>query len=525
METVGSSYGRPTRDGCGAVVRFPPHDSNEAHKVPSTVLPDAASLSMRVASAHSARASQRSPLLSIDDVYKLAERTRMRTSLEARHLVLAQRQKTVVGRESVLASRSNTAAFRAPGHTVEGEREESAAPPPPGFVRNVRISFKPLLRPINNNNNNYNYCCCSSFVDCGTCSTDYKQGLLLSRSQTMPAGFSGSAPRGSESSRTEGREAGVCRDCRKLRAESVVSSRMQTGLPPLNLDEKHVTSSALVRRARPDLTPREIQEKLVAGEIATSALILPRRHGRHEKDDDDTKDEDEDEEEREDTHTTNDTPCDPESSKTTGQSHDTDSQGPHRADSHTTRHTPTPGDESSSPTQNPVALLGRLRVTFRNGGATTPLYFMDLRHMNSKIFHGRARRRLKVPGEGTQRTAKTDSRPLWPAFVSPRKCKLIEEPKYRAYFDPPLLAKRKQIPNPAFFAGSDHPYSLPERLPEELQFSGGSMDTIHPDPLLRPSPNSSPPSSFSSSSTTTKPHGSSTTAVAGGDRNTIQPTV
>ena len=50
---------------------------------------------MRVASAHSAKATQQPPQLSVDDVYMLAERTRMRTSLESRHLVLVQTQKMV----------------------------------------------------------------------------------------------------------------------------------------------------------------------------------------------------------------------------------------------------------------------------------------------------------------------------------------------------------------------------------------------------------------------------------------------
>ena len=51
---------------------------------------------MRVASAHSAaQASQQPPQLSVDDVYKLAERTRMRTSLESRQLVLVQTQQKV----------------------------------------------------------------------------------------------------------------------------------------------------------------------------------------------------------------------------------------------------------------------------------------------------------------------------------------------------------------------------------------------------------------------------------------------
>ena len=49
-----------------------------------------------MASAHSGRQSQHAPPeLSVNDVYRLAERTRMRTSLEARQLVLARTQKAV----------------------------------------------------------------------------------------------------------------------------------------------------------------------------------------------------------------------------------------------------------------------------------------------------------------------------------------------------------------------------------------------------------------------------------------------
>ena len=60
---------------------------------------------------------------------------------------------------------------------------------------------------------------------------------------------------------------------------------------------------------------------------------------------------------------------------------------------------------------------------------------------------------------------------LMPMFVSPRKIKEPDEPKYKVYFEPPLLPKRLQTPNPSFFAGSNDEYKLPERLPDVIEFT------------------------------------------------------
>lgn len=97
---------------------------------------------------------------------------------------------------------------------------------------------------------------------------------------------------------------------------------------------------------------------------------------------------------------------------------------------------------------NPLLLLTKVKLNLRRE-ATTPLFFMDLRHMNSKIFQGLVDKSMRPPkaekSGGDNMLLAPPANPLYPTFVSPRKCKLTEEPAYKVYFEPPLLAKRQQV--------------------------------------------------------------------------------
>ena len=42
-----------------------------------------------------------------------------------------------------------------------------------------------------------------------------------------------------------------------------------------------------------------------------------------------------------------------------------------------------------------------------------------------------------------------------------------------------------QVSNPSFFAGSDDPYSLPERLPDVLEFADGKLSITDPSSVMR----------------------------------------
>ncbi|GFS12472.1 hypothetical protein ElyMa_006698500 [Elysia marginata] len=157
--------------------------------------------------------------------------------------------------------------------------------------------------------------------------------------------------------------------------------------------------------------------------------------------------------------------------------------------------------KASLSTKNAFYFLAKLTLKLK-GSTTTPLFFSDLKGMQGKILSGTVDRkaymtlRPEAPGHkknqqelpsrlksavsttstssgksGLSKFGSQLSREFMPSFVSPRKVKLIEEPKYKVYFEPPLLTKRRQIPNPSFFAGSNDEYSLPERLPDVIEFA------------------------------------------------------
>ena len=52
-------------------------------------------------------------------------------------------------------------------------------------------------------------------------------------------------------------------------------------------------------------------------------------------------------------------------------------------------------------------------------------------------------------------------------------------------WNPHQLLYCPQVSNPSFFAGSDDPYSLPERLPDVLEFADGKLSITDPSSALR----------------------------------------
>ncbi|KAI0214681.1 hypothetical protein LSAT2_000192 [Lamellibrachia satsuma] len=63
--------------------------------------------------------------------------------------------------------------------------------------------------------------------------------------------------------------------------------------------------------------------------------------------------------------------------------------------------------------------------------------------------------------------AKSFAELMYPTFVSPRKEKR-KDSYFVAYYEPPVIPKACQNVEPAFFAGTDASYELPDRLPDEL---------------------------------------------------------
>ena len=219
---------------------------------------------------------------------------------------------------------------------------------------------------------------------------------------------------------------------------------MEADFPRLRVSEKNVTTSAIVKRILPDMTQAEIQDKIARGEIARSGLLFPRRlcHGGGGDSDDDSDDSDRDSAHR---LRHNGLHAPPEEGR------DYDSDGSDDRSSKGTysgNRSADPRRGSSRPHSNPLLLLTKVKLNLRRE-ATTPLFFMDLRHMNSKIFQGLVDKSLRPPkaekAGGDNMLLAPPANPLYPTFVSPRKCKLTEEPAYKVYFEPPLLAKRQQV--------------------------------------------------------------------------------
>ena len=241
----------------------------------------------------------------------------------------------------------------------------------------------------------------------------------------------------------------TCDQCRTLRGFHRDAERLQASLPPLHVPEKRITTSALVRRVLPDMTQAEIQDKLASGEISQTNLIFPRRkcHDRNNEKEENMKNYSEDEEGEK----LSSRRLSPDGGEVTS---------PTGSDERRDRHSPaTPPERtagvSGKGSATTLTVLAKMKLRLR-GEATTPLYFTDLKHMNSKIFHGVVGRTMGLPlngrgsGKGGRRrtggsVSASDPSLLWPAFVSPRKVKMLEEPKYRAFYGPPLLPKRQQV--------------------------------------------------------------------------------
>ncbi|KAK3801735.1 hypothetical protein RRG08_033918 [Elysia crispata] len=290
----------------------------------------------------------------------------------------------------------------------------------------------------------------------------------------------------------------------------------------------------VVKRSYPRLSDAEIQDKLARGEIARLSFPWVSRSGQYDDEDSDTirnidscnssrtsdsdkdqnschDDDDDDDEEDKDilhidpgTYRAN-TPL----SRPASSVVDCEKEGIHGSkmvDLTDNKTAATTGGrqqltKASLSTKNAFYVLAKLALKLQ-GSTTTPLFFSDLRGMQGKILSGTVDRKAYMtlrPDAAGQRSNQKDlpsrlksavsttstssgksglsklgsqlSREFMPAFVSPRKVKLIEEPKYKVYFEPPLLTKRRQIPNPSFFAGSTDEYSLPERLPDVIEFA------------------------------------------------------
>ncbi|XP_076445862.1 uncharacterized protein LOC143283503 [Babylonia areolata] len=522
----------------------------------------------------SSSSSSSQPPLRVHDVYTMAESTRARMSQECRQLVLTRTQKLVRNDSGMSRPVSGLCpAVSPPSHAVvaarhitleqeqkEKEDEELEEKNPERAVAtqedNEKVpsndddndhlhhhhhQFLNARRVVSAHNNNVRYSHASSSANASASasapgSRSQHQHSRLGSSVTLVSGRTSAV--GSEmcvgcvsTPRTVDSEArkmsvsrqccevmgpGVCRDCQKLRARMKDRERMEADFPRLRISEKNVTTSAVLMRVLPDMTQAEIQDKIARGEIDRGGLQFPPHRFRRgsgggggggggESDDDG-----EDESDYNFKLRYNGLPG--------GQDDDDDDNddevGSRRTYSRTSIRPQNRALSDHRPdtakSSNTMVVLTKLKLKL-GGQASTPLFFMDLRHMNSKIYHGRVERKVKTPrdqeeeegeevevvveeGEGepmgrrrrkkVHNLLSVDDMPgSVQAFVSPRKMKSVEEPSYKVYFEPPLLAKHLQESTPSFFAGSNNPYHLPDRLPDVIEFADGQTSMTDPTPF------------------------------------------
>ena len=110
-------------------------------------------------------------------------------------------------------------------------------------------------------------------------------------------------------------------------------------------------------------------------------------------------------------------------------------------------------------------------------GRGTYTFFSGIRDLNQKIVSGSVSK--KKSGQwGIKLTKDPSGKPianentsftelLCPMFISPKRLKDVR-PAFLAMYEPPLLPKASQNVDPAFFAGSEVAYKLPDRLPDQL---------------------------------------------------------
>ena len=219
----------------------------------------------------------------------------------------------------------------------------------------------------------------------------------------------------------------LCRECHKLSSRNAIRELTESSFPGLKVSQQNVVTATLVKQFFPNLSHEEVQAKVARGDVARTSFLNYLRGERAQS-----------------------------------------------------IHEPVPTDASDlsrvRKTEQAAYIIARLKMKMKHFGKTsTPLYFSNIRDLNYKLLKGTVNRELvKFKPKPSKLSVPIMNDPsgdsLVSVFVSPRKVKMIEETSYKVFYGPPLLPKESQLYNPAFFAGSDQEYQLPERLPDTLEF-------------------------------------------------------
>lgn len=214
---------------------------------------------------------------------------------------------------------------------------------------------------------------------------------------------------------------GLCHECTLLLRRQFHLHRMSYTFSSLNLSERNLAMTTILNRYLPNLTPNQIESKLMHGDINVATPIRPR--------------------------------------------------------------SPNHFSREISLSTLPKDKKSRLLPNVANNGPSAT-FFSGIADLNHKIVSGKVPRRIDLTGGVIKEEQRLKSvadkliqkkrmrsltEKLCPAFVSPKKMeKLMEErSKYgTTNFDPPMVAKESQNAEPTFFAGSEIEYVLPDRLPE-----------------------------------------------------------
>ncbi|KAJ8315735.1 hypothetical protein KUTeg_007885 [Tegillarca granosa] len=205
----------------------------------------------------------------------------------------------------------------------------------------------------------------------------------------------------------------MCQECIKSYRRQMDREKSEARFPSLRISEGNLTTTAILKRYMPDLTDAEIQDRVARGEIASSRLPV------------------------------------------------------------------NPNNKLDNDDEYESGLVQRKRqfVVCRSKNSKKPnllkfsaMFFTNIRDLNHRIVTGKADRSIGFLTVKPKSAKPSEGRSLFPVFVSERKIKPPNENKYKTYFDPPLLPRNRQKPEPPFFAGSDDQYEVPKRLPEKLEF-------------------------------------------------------
>lgn len=189
--------------------------------------------------------------------------------------------------------------------------------------------------------------------------------------------------------------------------------------PTLEPSEENLTTAAIVRKYLPGLSEQEVEDKVARGEIARPSFKKQNKHVEFSDEEDEVK------------------------------------------PKHTNKRVTIADTEKDKKAKSGMQ------------PKPSELYFSNIRDLNSKIITGNVDRNVGFANAARKvikKEKELSAKNYFPTFVSPRKVVMVQQTNYKTYFEPPLIEKSKQDVEPAFFAGSEGEYTLPEKLPDELVF-------------------------------------------------------